>query len=114
MPQLKSINGSKVCDVYAVGFQEIINPKLNLTDFDNIPFWCSEIEEALNKSEKFSLVTYCQLMGICLFVYVKEKLVSFVTQVDSDSIQCEFGDEKHVYGKFGSKSLALNFFNILN
>lgn len=114
VPQLKSINRSKVCDVYAVGFQHIINPKLNLTDFENIPSWCSEIEETLNKSEKFSLVTYRQLMGICLFVYVKEKFVSFVTQVDSNGIQCEFGDEKHVYGKSSAKIVTLIFFfNIL-
>lgn len=87
---------SHVCDLYVIGFQDVVDINMspiittNLVD-DNVKLWCIEIEDELQKIGKYSLVSYCQSMGLCLFIFIKEKYLTLIKYVSTDYVKTQCG-----------------------
>ena len=76
-------NDSKQVDIYAVGFQEMVDldtKNIVNTSGENARLWCQELMNTLNKdvNNSFSLVNYTQLVGVCLYVFVRSSLAPFI------------------------------------
>ena len=48
---------------------------------ENAKGWATELTKILNRDEKFVLVTYLQLVGVCLYVFVKPELAPYIKGV---------------------------------
>jgi hypothetical protein len=40
--------------------------------------WAVELAKTLNRSEKYCLLTFHQLVGVCLYVFVRPHLAPFI------------------------------------
>lgn len=89
---------SKISQVYAIGFQEIVDLNAVNVAFDTTKsyqrsqYWHDQILECLNSTgSKFSLVSKSNLVGLCLFVFVNDDIIVNVKDVRSSSTSCGFG-----------------------
>jgi phosphatidylinositol-bisphosphatase len=102
-----------VCDIYAIGFQEIVDLNaLNVVlDGSNTSemtsYWQNQIEMCLNKDNtgyKYSLVAEEHLVGMLLFVYAKIKVRQNIKDIRTTN--CGIG----ILGVLGNKgSAAIRF-----
>lgn len=75
---------SQSVDVFAVGFQELVN--LNTSNIisassTNRKEWGAELERVLSRDEKYVLLTAEQLVGVCLFIFVRQTLLPYIRYV---------------------------------
>ena len=86
MPALVDIdepskNGKeKQIDVYAIGFEEMVDldaKNIMNASKENAKEWALELGKTLNKEpSKYCLVTFHQLVGVCLYVFVRTGLAN--------------------------------------
>ena len=68
--------------LFYVGMTTYINYVLSLYfSSENAKGWATELTKILNRDEKFVLVTYLQLVGVCLYVFVKPELAPYIKGV---------------------------------
>lgn len=63
-------------DIFAIGFEEIVDlnaQNIVATSTTNQKEWLTELEKTLSRNEKYVLVTSVQLVGVCLFLFIKPK-----------------------------------------
>ncbi|XP_066988662.1 synaptojanin-1 isoform X3 [Macrobrachium rosenbergii] len=79
-------------DVFAIGFEEIVD--LNATNIvqntqwsENAASWGKELQKVISRDEKFVMVTWSQLVGVALFVYVNEKHANHIRGVSVESVK---------------------------
>ncbi|ROT80516.1 putative synaptojanin-1 [Penaeus vannamei] len=79
-------------DVFAIGFEEIVD--LNATNIvqntqwsENAASWGKELQKVISRDEKFVMVTWSQLVGVALFVFVNEKHANHVRGVSVESVK---------------------------
>ncbi len=60
---------------------------------ENAKAWAQELTKTLNKDEedKFTLVTYQQLVGVCLYVFIRADLAPHIRDVAVDSVKTGLG-----------------------
>nr|XP_045612351.1 synaptojanin-1-like isoform X2 [Procambarus clarkii] len=82
----------KTPDVFAIGFEEIVD--LNATNIvqntqwsENAASWGKELQKVISRDEKFVMVTWSQLVGVALFVFVNEKHANHVRHVSVESVK---------------------------
>ncbi|XP_065165114.1 synaptojanin-1 [Atheta coriaria] len=113
-PQVTSGNGSlmdaaspsedgKIPDIFAVGFEEIVD--LNASNImaastENAKAWAEELQKVLSRDRSYVLVSYQQLVGVCLYVYVRPEHVPYIRDVAVDSVKTGLG------GHTGNKGAA--------
>ncbi|VDM25235.1 unnamed protein product [Toxocara canis] len=106
--QLVSVNDSNFhADIVAIGLEEIID--LNASNIvkastTNQRLWCDGLRKALLTKGKYILLGCEQLVGVCLFVFMKPHLAPFVRDVAIDSVKTGMGGAA---GNKGSVSLRL-------
>lgn len=94
----------RAIDMFAVGFQEIVD--LNASNImaastENAKQWAEELERVLSsREEKYNLVTSHQLVGVCLYVFVKAEHIEHIRDVAIDSVKTGLG------GATGNKGAA--------
>ena len=97
----------KPIDIYAIGFEEMVDldaKNIMNASSDNAKGWASELHKILNRDEKFVLVTYYQLVGVCLYVFVKPELAPYIKDVAVDNVKTGMG------GATGNKgAVAIRF-----
>ncbi|KAI0235878.1 Inositol-1,4,5-trisphosphate 5-phosphatase 1, partial [Massospora cicadina] len=88
VPWLTPPKGGKLPDVYALAFEEIVEltpSQILAADDDTSILWESLLSRDLavvaDGRTEYALLTSEQLVGICLFIYVKRDLLSFMHQV---------------------------------
>ncbi|CAL4128370.1 unnamed protein product, partial [Meganyctiphanes norvegica] len=79
-------------DVFAIGFEEIVdlnaqNIVASASTSDNAVSWGKEMEKVLSRDEEFVMVTWGQLVGVALFVYVNAKHANHVRSVSVESVK---------------------------
>ena len=77
-------NDTKEVDIFAVGFEEMVDlDTKNIVNAsgENARQWCEELLTTLNTNGHYSLVTYTQLVGVCLYVFVRTPLASLVRDI---------------------------------
>lgn len=90
-------------DIYAVGFEEIVD--LNAANIvaastENARAWAEELEKVLSRDQPYVLLTYQQLVGVCLYVFVKPEHTPYIRDVAIDSVKTGLG------GHTGNKGAA--------
>ena len=96
---LTDLNNADQVDIYAVGFEEMVDldtKNIVNTSGENARLWCQELLATLNKntSDQFSLVTYTQLVGVCLYVFIRSKLSAHVRDVFISQVNIQGVHEK--------------------
>lgn len=94
-------------DIYAIGFQELVGltaSNLVSTSSSNRHEWAAELQRVLSRDHTYSLLTAVQLVGVCLYIFVRPHLVPFIRDVAVSSVKTGIG------GKAGNKGgVAIRF-----
>ncbi|CAG7722785.1 unnamed protein product [Allacma fusca] len=97
----------KPADIYAVGFQEIVDlnaGNIVAASSENKKAWAEELGKILNRDRGYVLLTSLQLVGVCLYVFVRPELLGHIRDVATDSVKTGLG------GATGNKgAVALRF-----
>lgn len=81
-------------DLYAIGFEEIVD--LNASNImavssENAKAWAEELQKVISRDRRYVLVTYIQLVGVCLFVFIRYELSPYLRDIAIDSVKTGFG-----------------------
>lgn len=81
-------------DIYAIGFQEIVD--LNASNIvasstQNQRDWLLEIQKTISRDHQYLLVTSVQLVGVCLFVFIRSNLSPHIKDVCNDQVKTGLG-----------------------
>lgn len=81
-------------DIFAIGFEEIVD--LNASNIvavssDNANQWAEELQKVLSRDVEYVLVTHVQLVGVCLFLFVRPHLAPHLRDVATDSVKTGLG-----------------------
>ena len=104
-------NDTKKVDFYAVGFEEMVDldtKNIVSASGENARQWSQELESTLNKppGHSYSLVTYTQLVGVCLYVFVRSELAPLVRDVMVEQVKTGLGGAT---GNKGTVGVSLTF-----
>ncbi|XP_053566888.1 synaptojanin-2 [Bombina bombina] len=94
-------------DIFAVGFEEMV--ELNAGNIVNASttnkkLWAEQIQKALSRSHRYILLTTGQLVGVCLYVFVRPYHMPFIRDLAVDTVKTGLG------GKTGNKgAVAIRF-----
>ncbi|KAJ8983083.1 hypothetical protein NQ317_007125 [Molorchus minor] len=96
-------------DIYAIGFEEIVD--LNASNIvssstENTKAWAVELQKVLSRDRPYVLLTYQQLVGVCLYIYVRPEHVPFMKDVAVDSVKTGLGGHT---GNKGAAAIRLVF-----
>lgn len=81
-------------DIYAVGFEEIVDlnaANIMASSSENAKAWAEELQKVLSRDRPYVLVTYQQLVGVCLYLFVRPEHVPFIRDVAVDSVKTGLG-----------------------
>lgn len=86
--------GEQPCDIFAIGFQEIVD--LNASNImaassDNAKAWAEELQKTLSRDEPYTLLTYQQLVGVCLYVFIRPEHAEHIRDLATDSVKTGMG-----------------------
>ncbi|GAB1864194.1 phosphoinositide 5-phosphatase [Camponotus japonicus] len=90
-------------DIFAIGFEEIVD--LNASNImaassDNAKAWADELQKVLSKDTEYVLVTYQQLVGVCLYLFIRPVHAPYLRDVAVDCVKTGLG------GATGNKGAA--------
>ena len=74
-----------------VSYDSLIQHNAYFFSSENAKQWASELTKTLNRDEKFTLVTYQQLVGVCLYVFIRTELAPSITEVAVDFVKTGMG-----------------------
>ncbi|EFO22572.2 endonuclease/Exonuclease/phosphatase [Loa loa] len=98
-------------DMYVVGLEEIID--LNASNIvsastTNQRAWALGLREALSKRNKYILLGCEQLVGVCIFVFIKPSLAAAVRDMSINSVKTGMGGTT---GNKGSVAMSLTIYS---
>ncbi|XP_008837710.1 synaptojanin-2 isoform X4 [Nannospalax galili] len=103
-PQLSeavdSQDDSSPADIFAVGFEEMVELSAgNIVNASttNRKMWGEQLQKAISRSHRYILLTSAQLVGVCLYIFVRPYHVPFIRDVAIDTVKTGMG------GKAGNK-----------
>ncbi|XP_030868190.2 synaptojanin-2 isoform X2 [Gorilla gorilla gorilla] len=103
-PQLSgatdSQDDSSSADIFAVGFEEMVELSAgNIVNASttNKKMWGEQLQKAISRSHRYILLTSAQLVGVCLYIFVRPYHVPFIRDVAIDTVKTGMG------GKAGNK-----------
>ncbi|CAL7946456.1 unnamed protein product [Xylocopa violacea] len=90
-------------DIFAIGFEEIVD--LNASNImaastDNAKAWAEELQKVLSRDTEYVLVTYQQLVGVCLYLFIRPVHAPYLRDVAVDCVKTGLG------GATGNKGAA--------
>ncbi|OCT79994.1 synaptojanin-2-like isoform X2 [Xenopus laevis] len=94
-------------DIFAVGFEEMVElsaGNIVSASTTNRKVWAEQIQKALSRTHRYILLTSGQLVGVCLFVFVRPYHMPFIRDLATDTVKTGLG------GKTGNKgAVAIRF-----
>ncbi|XP_006523271.1 synaptojanin-2 isoform X6 [Mus musculus] len=87
-------------DVFAIGFEEMVELSAgNIVNASttNRKMWGEQLQKAISRSHRYILLTSAQLVGVCLYIFVRPYHVPFIRDVAIDTVKTGMG------GKAGNK-----------
>ncbi|KAF3831226.1 hypothetical protein GH733_000118 [Mirounga leonina] len=87
-------------DIFAVGFEEMVELSAgNIVNASttNRKMWGEQLQKAISRSHRYILLTSAQLVGVCLYIFVRPYHVPFIRDVAMDTVKTGMG------GKAGNK-----------
>ncbi|XP_019604918.2 synaptojanin-2 isoform X5 [Rhinolophus sinicus] len=91
---------SSPADIFAVGFEEMVELSAgNIVNASttNRKMWGEQLQKAISRSHRYILLTSAQLVGVCLYIFVRPYHVPFIRDVAIDTVKTGMG------GKTGNK-----------
>ncbi|XP_066592854.1 synaptojanin-1 isoform X2 [Prorops nasuta] len=90
-------------DIFAIGFEEIVD--LNASNImaassDNAKAWAEELQKVLSRDTEYVRVTYQQLVGVCLYLFIRPQHAPYLRDVAVDCVKTGLG------GATGNKGAA--------
>ncbi|XP_063751116.1 LOW QUALITY PROTEIN: synaptojanin-1 [Eleginops maclovinus] len=81
-------------DVFAIGFEEMV--ELNAGNIvsastTNQKLWAAELQKNLSRDHKYVLLASEQLVGVCLFVFIRPQHAPFIRDVAVDTVKTGMG-----------------------
>lgn len=71
---------------------------------ENSKAWADELQKVLSRDQSYILVTYQQLVGVCLYIFIKPCHINFLKDVAADCVKTGLG------GAAGNKgAVAIRF-----
>ncbi|XP_026938253.1 synaptojanin-2 isoform X1 [Sagmatias obliquidens] len=102
-----SQDDSSPADIFAVGFEEMVELSAgNIVNASttNRKMWGEQLQKAISRSHRYILLTSVQLVGVCLYIFVRPYHVPFIRDVAIDTVKTGMG------GKAGNKgAVAIRF-----
>lgn len=85
---------SEPLDIVAVGFQEIVD--LNASNImaastDNAKAWAEELQRTMSREHPYALLTYQQLVGVCLYIFIRPEHAAHIRDVAVDCVKTGLG-----------------------
>lgn len=81
-------------DIYAIGFEEIVDlnaANIMAASSENAKAWAEELQKVLSRDRPYVLVTYQQLVGVCLYLFVRPEHVPYIRDVAVDCVKTGLG-----------------------
>ena len=69
----------KPIDIYAIGFEEMVDldaKNIMNASKENAKEWALELGKTLCRDRSYCLITFHQLVGVCLYVFVRSELAA--------------------------------------
>ncbi|KAL2094298.1 hypothetical protein ACEWY4_009017 [Coilia grayii] len=81
-------------DIFAIGFEEMV--ELNAGNIvsastTNQKLWAAELQKNLSRDHKYVLLASEQLVGVCLFVFIRPHHAPFIRDVAVDTVKTGMG-----------------------
>lgn len=105
------IDWNKGVDIYAIGFQEMV--ELNAgnivnTSHSNQQAWGIELQKTISSNYKYILLASEQLVGVCLYVFVRPHHASHIRDVEIVTVKTGMGGAT---GNKGAVGIRMQFYN---
>ncbi|KAK4336797.1 hypothetical protein RND71_043576 [Anisodus tanguticus] len=98
-------------DIFVIGLEEIVD--LNASNIvsastTNQREFLIEFQETISRDVPYVLVTSTQLVGVCLFVFVRPKMASYIRDIQVDQVKTGLGGAA---GNKGGVAIRMTFYN---
>ncbi|XP_027629754.1 synaptojanin-1 isoform X3 [Tupaia chinensis] len=85
---------SKPTDIFAIGFEEMV--ELNAGNIVNASttnqkLWAVELQKTISRDNKYVLLASEQLVGVCLFVFIRPQHAPYIRDVAVDTVKTGMG-----------------------
>ncbi|NXA14828.1 SYNJ1 protein, partial [Sapayoa aenigma] len=85
---------NKPVDIFAIGFEEMV--ELNAGNIVNASttnqkLWAAELQKTISRDNKYVLLASEQLVGVCLFVFIRPQHAPFIRDVAVDTVKTGMG-----------------------
>uniref|UniRef100_A0A8C1TSN0 phosphoinositide 5-phosphatase n=1 Tax=Cyprinus carpio TaxID=7962 RepID=A0A8C1TSN0_CYPCA len=85
---------SNPVDIFAIGFEEMV--ELNAGNIvsastTNQKLWAAELQKNISREHKYVLLASEQLVGVCLFVFIRPQHAPFIRDVAVDTVKTGMG-----------------------
>ncbi|KAM5179819.1 synaptojanin-1 isoform 2-T2 [Mantella aurantiaca] len=85
---------SKPTDIFAIGFEEMV--ELNAGNIVNASttnqkLWAAELQKTISRDNKYVLLASEQLVGVCLFLFIRPQHAPFIRDVAVDTVKTGMG-----------------------
>ncbi|NXF01320.1 SYNJ1 protein, partial [Smithornis capensis] len=85
---------NKPVDIFAIGFEEMV--ELNAGNIVNASttnqkLWAAELQKTISRDYKYVLLASEQLVGVCLFVFIRPQHAPFIRDVAVDIVKTGMG-----------------------
>ncbi|KAJ8048138.1 Synaptojanin-1 [Holothuria leucospilota] len=87
-------------DIFAVGFEEMVDlnaGNILVTSLSNQREWGLELQKTISRKHKYVLLLCEQLVGVCLYVFIRPHLAPYIRDVAAQTVKTGLG------GKAGNK-----------
>ncbi|KAM4701846.1 synaptojanin-1 [Discoglossus pictus] len=84
----------KPIDIFVIGFEEMV--ELNAGNIVNASttnqkLWAAELQKTISRDNKYVLLASEQLVGVCLFIYIRPQHAPFIRDVAVDTVKTGMG-----------------------
>ncbi|NXA42993.1 SYNJ2 protein, partial [Eudromia elegans] len=98
-------------DIFAVGFEEMVELSAgNIVNASttNRKMWGEQLQKAISRTHRYIQLTSAQLVGVCLFIFVRPFHVPFIRDVAIDTVKTGMGGKA---GNKGAVSIRFQFYS---
>uniref|UniRef100_A0A669P1T8 phosphoinositide 5-phosphatase n=1 Tax=Phasianus colchicus TaxID=9054 RepID=A0A669P1T8_PHACC len=98
-------------DIFAVGFEEMVELSAgNIVNASttNRKMWGEQLQKAISRTHRYIQLTSAQLVGVCLFIFVRPYHVPFIRDVAIDTVKTGMGGKT---GNKGAVSIRFQFYS---
>ncbi|XP_051840922.1 synaptojanin-1 isoform X4 [Antechinus flavipes] len=85
---------NKPTDIFAIGFEEMVElsaGNIVSTSTTNQKLWAVELQKTISRDKKYVLLASEQLVGVCLFVFIRPQHAPFIRDVGVDTVKTGMG-----------------------